>query len=217
MNSSPLRISICLAILIALAIADYLQKGPQSTRWREYLFLLLCVAVASAYGMLNDQITSRISWEYFYYGKELSPILGPQTPPDPAALGLQAARIGAEASWWAALVIGAVMLVANNPGRRGPQLTYTRLAIRLWHVLVIAIVASLILGLAGSKFLLNSLSPDFQNLAAADLWRPHRFMAVYGIHLGGYVGGALGAIFSFLSILHERKAKSQTYNPVADA
>jgi hypothetical protein len=109
------------------------------------------------------------------------------------------------------------MLIANNPGRRGPQLSYTRVAIRLSHVLVFAIVASLILGLAGSNFLLNSLSPDFQNLAAADLWRPHRFMAVYGIHLGGYVGGALGAIFSFLSILHERKAKSQTYNPAVDA
>src|ERR1700677_665659 len=140
MNSSPLRISVCLAILIALAIMDYYQKGPQSTRWREYLFLLLCVAVATAYGALNDQITSRISWEYFYYGKELSPILGPQTPPDPLALSLQAARIGAEASWWAGLVIGAVMLIANNPGRRNAPLPYLRLIARLRHVLLFAIV-----------------------------------------------------------------------------
>jgi hypothetical protein len=104
------------------------------------------------------------------------------------------------------------MLVANNPARRGPPLPYLRLIARLWHVLVFAVVTSLILALAGYKFLLNSFSPDFQNLAAANLWRPHHFMAVYGIHLGGYVGGALGAIYSFLSILHERKAKSQNYN-----
>jgi hypothetical protein len=207
MNSSPLRIAVCLAIIIAIAISDYAQKGAQATRWREYLFLLLCVAVAVVYGILNDQITSRISWEYFYYGKELSPILGPQTPPDPAALSLQAIRIGAESSWWVGLIAGAIMLVANNPGRRGMPLPYTRLIALLVRIPAVAIVAALIFGLAGYEFLLNSLSPDFQNLAATNLWRPHRFMLVYGIHLGGYIGGALGAIYAFLTIIRERRQK----------
>ena len=66
MNYSPYRITFGLLVLAALAILDWYQKGPAATRWREYLFLLLCVAVAMAYGIANDQITSRISWEYFY-------------------------------------------------------------------------------------------------------------------------------------------------------
>ena len=56
---------------------DLVNKGRNATRWREYGFLALCVAVAIVYGIVNDQITSRISWEYFYYGKDLAPILGP--------------------------------------------------------------------------------------------------------------------------------------------
>jgi len=31
-------------------------------------------------------------------------------------------------------------------------------------------------------------------LVRDNLWRPYRFMAVYGMHLGGYIGGALAAV-----------------------
>jgi hypothetical protein len=206
MNSSPLRISVCVAILIALAIMDYYQKGPQSTRWREYLFLLLCVAVATSYGALNDQITSRISWEYFYYGKDLSSVLGPDTPPDPMALQLQALRIGASATWWAGLIIGAAMLMANNPSRGGPQLPYRRLIARLPAIITITVACAILFGLAGNAYLLNGISPDFQGIVQDNYWRPHRFMAVYGIHLGGYVGGGVAVIYSVLSIRRERRA-----------
>ena len=84
MNFSPLRFTFGILVLAALAIMDLRQKGRDATRWREYAFLALCVAVAPVYGILNDQITCRISWEYFYYGKDLSPILGPDTPPNPS-------------------------------------------------------------------------------------------------------------------------------------
>src|ERR1700693_5085161 len=131
MNFSPARFTFGILVLATLAIIDIRQHGRQATRWREYAFLVLCTVVAIVYGILNDQITSRISWEYFYYGKDLAPILGPDTPPNPMALQLQALRIGASATWWAGLIIGAAMLIANNPSRRGPQLPYRRLIARL--------------------------------------------------------------------------------------
>jgi hypothetical protein len=206
MSFSPLRIAVCLTILAALAIVDLVNKGRQATRWREYVFLLLCVAVAIVYGIVNDQITCRISWEYFYYGKELAGILGPQTPPDPGALSLQALRIGAAATWWAGLIVGAAMLIANNPSRRGPQLPYARLAAGLPIILAITAITAALFGLAGNHYLLNWISADFQNIAELNLWRPHRFMTVYGIHLGGYLGGALAAIYAVSSIHHQRRS-----------
>lgn len=207
MNFSPLRFTFGILVLAALAIVDLRQKGRSATRWREYAFLALCAAIAMLYGILNDQATCRISWEYFYYGKDLSLILGPDTPPNPRALQLQALRIGASATWWAGLIIGAAMLIANNPSRRGPQLPYRRLIARLPAIIIITILCAIIFGFAGDQYFLNNISPDFQNLAATNLWRPHRFMAVYGIHLGGYIGGALAVIYSASSIIHERRGK----------
>jgi hypothetical protein len=204
MNFSPSRFAFGVAVLAILAILDFREKGKDATRWREYAFLLLCTAVAILYGIANDQVTCSISWEYFYYGKELAPILGPQTPPDPVALHLQALRIGVAATWWAGLIIGAAILITNNRARVGPQLPYSRLIARLPAVVFITIASALIVGYAGDHYLLNDISPDFQNLANSDLWRPHRFMTVYGIHLGGYVGGVLSILHCISSIRRER-------------
>jgi hypothetical protein len=61
-----LRLTIGIAIFFALALSDLYKNGKSATRWREYLFLLTCVMAAMLYGALNDQISSRISWEYFF-------------------------------------------------------------------------------------------------------------------------------------------------------
>jgi hypothetical protein len=207
MNFTAVRITFGLVVLAALAVADLLEKGRQATRWREYLFLAFCTAIATVYGMVNDQVTSRISWEYFYYGKNLAPILGAQTPPDAMKLSLQAIRIGASATWWAGLIFGAAMLIANNPGRIGRQLSFFSLAKRLPVVVGITVIFAVIFGFAGAHYYLNWISPDFPALVATDFWRPHRFMAVYGIHLGGYVGGVVGAIYAITSIVRERRSQ----------
>lgn len=188
-----------------LAIADLTRRGTKATRWREYSFLLLCVAVAMLYGVVNDQVTSRISWEYFYYGKELAPIIGAQTPPDTAALSLQAARIGAEATWTAGLIIGVAMLLANNPSKKVPRVSYASMIQRLPVFVLICVIFAVLLGIAGHFYLLNWMGEDFGELAATNLWRPRRFMTVYGVHLGGYIGGVVGVIYSVWSIRRERK------------
>lgn len=205
MISTPLRILAGVGIFTVLAVVDLIQHGRNATRWREYVFLALCVGVAMLYGIANDEVTSRISWEYFYYGKELAPIIGPDTPPNPAALDWQAARIGAAATWWAGLVIGASILMANNASRRLPRLSCTRLVARLSAIIGITVLSASILGLIGNRFLLNWISEDFQELASTNLWHPRHFMTVYGIHLGGYLGGAIATVFAVVSVIRERK------------
>jgi hypothetical protein len=135
------RIAIGSTILAVLAIADLRQRGRDARRWREYLFLLCVMVLAMAYGAINDQITSRISWEYFYYGKDLSKVLGPETPPDPAALHWQAMKVGVEATWSAGLLMGMALLLANNPSPGLRQLSGPRLLSTL--VIVVAVVIPL--------------------------------------------------------------------------
>jgi hypothetical protein len=204
MISAPVRILAGAGVLAILAATDLIHRGRQATRWREYAFLVLCVAVAMVYGIANDQITSRISWEYFYYGKDLAPIIGPETPPNLVALCWQAARIGAAATWWAGLVIGSAMLIANNPSLRSQRLTYSRLIARLPGIVGIVVLAAMVGGIAGNYYLLNWISPDFRDLAAMNMWRPHRFMTTYGVHLGGYIGGGIAVVYGVISIRRER-------------
>jgi hypothetical protein len=203
---TALRVGIGVGILLVLAIVDLKRHGHAATRWREYAFLVLCVAVAIAYGIVNDQITSRISWEYFYYGKDLAPILGPKIPPDMSAVHWQAVRIGAEATWSAGLIVGVAMLLANNPRKDWPRLSFRKLAGFLPSFVAIAAGCGILLGALGSKGWLNWMDPDFDDLFRNDLWRPERFMAVFGVHLGGYIGGTVGIVYNVWRIVRLRRS-----------
>ena len=119
----------------------------------------------------------------------------------------QAARIGAEATWAAGLVVGVAILMANNPGHLlrnslpAPGGAIPR------HHRITALTAAL-LGLAGNRY--SSMGPAiFRGLAATNLWRPRHFMTVYGIHLGGYVGASIATVFGVVGIIRERKNRQQ--------
>lgn len=124
------RIAIGAAIFAILATVDLVRQGKKATRWREYLFLVAGVALACGYGIINDQITSRISWEYFYYGKGLADVLGSRIPPDSKAMALAVVKVGIEATWTAGLIVSVALLIANNP-RPNPHFSPPRLELGL--------------------------------------------------------------------------------------
>jgi len=203
------RIGIGAGIFLLLALLDFARHGRGATRWREYLLLLAAVAAALGYGVINDELTSRISWEYFYYGKELSRSLGPATPPDLHAMHWEAAKVGMKATWTAGLIFGVMLLLSNNPRRGRPQLRYRALLAWLPRILLTAAGCGAVFGVIGYFGGLTRFSEDFPLMVHDDLWRPRRFMCVYGIHLGGYIGGFAGASWAAASIWrrrgHERK------------
>jgi hypothetical protein len=205
--SLPIRIAIGLSIFATLAITDYRANRERATRWREYAFLFACVGVAIAYGILNDLITSRISIEYFLFGKGVAERVSADVAAHPelhrGRLDLEAIRIGTLATWSAGLIAGAAILVTNSIGAR-PRL-------RMRHMLrfVPILAASAILfaalgGWIGHSGFFARFSDDFAEMLARDEMRPRRFMAVFGIHLGGYLGALLGLVIVCVLLWRKR-------------
>jgi hypothetical protein len=196
--SLPWRIAVGVGILFVMAMTEMARKGWAARRWKEYLFLL-------GYGAVNDQITSRISWEYFYYGKELAPVLGPRVPPERGKLSWEAAKVGMKATWTVGLLIGVAILLANNPNRRWRQLPYGQLLAIALEVIVCAVIGAAALAWAGSRGWLAVMSDDFREMLRRDEMRPYAFMTAYGVHLGGYIGGFLGAAWAIVKVRWARQ------------
>lgn len=209
------RIGLGVAIFACLAIVDIRRNGREARRWREYLLLIGCVGVALLYGIINDQLTVTISPEYFLYGKGVAESLGTDTPSE-AAMRWEAVKVGMKATWSAGLIIGVVLLFANNPKKDLPPLPFGKVYRLLPLMLIVPAVCATILGVIGYLGGLTWLSDDFPMLLRDNLWRPYRFMAVYGMHLGGYIGGALAAVIAAVLIRRARKRQAAaTPLPVA--
>lgn len=199
------RIAIGAAIFAILATVDLARHGKNATRWREYMFLVAGVVLACGYGIVNDEITSRISWEYFYYGKGLDDMLGSRIPPDSKALAWAVIKVGIEATWTAGLIVSVALLIANNPRPNRPRLPYRRLLSQFGFVALIAVCCSVVLGVVGYLGGLIWISSDFRWLLHENLMRPSHFMCVFGIHLGAYLGGSLGVILSVRNVMVKRR------------
>lgn len=199
------RILAGVSIFATLALLDIRKHGRAATRWKEYAFLFACVVFALLYGILNDQFSVTISWEYFYYGKDLSEALGPNLPPAQLPLRLQAAKIGMMATWSAGLIIGVALLIANNPRPGKPGLPYRALIRQLFLVLGITAMFAVYGALLGYFGYLDWASEDFRQMRQQNLWRPAHFTGAWGEHLGAYVGGLLGTTLAVLNILRRRR------------
>jgi len=199
-----IRILIGVGIFALLGGVDYYRHGKSATRWKEYLFLLVAVLVAMLYGIANNMLTTSISWEYFYYGKKLQSTLGNQIPPDMAALRWEAGKIGMMATWTVGLLLGAAVLIVNNPRKNIPQLPYRNLYSLLLLPIIGAVFFGAIFGLLGYFGWLNSFAADIQLLWENNIWRPRHFTTAWGVHLGGYIGGPAGAIIAIVTILRKR-------------
>ena len=206
------RVAIGAGIFAMLAVADLIRRGSDATRWREYLFLAAAAACAMIYGLLNDRIASSISWEYFYYGKGLDLQLGPYVPPDPWVLHWEACKIGLKASWSVGLLVGVALLIANNPRPKRRQLPYRHLLMLLPIVLVTTAIFAIIGGWIGSQGWLAWTSRELQLTLRDDMFRPRRFMFVYGMNLGAYVGGAVATMGATIYIVRRRKL-TEDYSP----
>ncbi len=171
------------------------RNGRRSARLREYGFLLFATTTAIAFAVAHDQLTATISPEYFLTGKGLAS--------DPRPFRLAVAILAAKASYWVGLVIGTALLVANNPSPRRAQLGYPVL-IRLAALPLVFAVGCAALGAIAFAVLDLGLS------TAAVLAGPaaaRRFLVVWGIHAGSYLGASVGGIAAVASAIRRRHSE----------
>ena len=194
------RLLVLLVLLVLVASVDLALRGREATRWREYLVLLAFGLVGCAVGVGVDQLTSRVSPEYFVYGKGLDG--GP---------GLSGAvvRLSLEAGLTAGLVLGSLLLVANgSPGLAPPT---TLLAQSVWPVLLGVTLAPLGAATCGAvdpfgldRFLVGLVDdPDARR----------RFVLVQGAHTGLYLGALVGTILAMIRV--RRLARRSAPSPAA--
>lgn len=212
-SALPCRLAVGVLILLALALHDLHRRGRQATRWREYFFLLICTAAAMVYGVINDLITSTISWEYFWHFKGLYRVIERDPRHAPGPFRLQVLKIALQATWWVGLLAGVVLLLANNPLRSWPRLTYRRLAGNMLIIFACAAGLAVIGGLVGHTGVFARFIETFRVIQQAEGLRPNRLMAAWGVHFGGYLGAALGAVLAVSNILFARRRLARTAVP----
>jgi len=174
----PWRLALGLGLLAVLAAIDLVRHPKNPTRIKEYGFLFAVTGATMVHGLVHDLVTWSFSPEYFAVGKGLGDCADSFFP-EVAALALKA-------SWSAGLFIGLVLLIANNPSKRRPQLPYRRLARFVLWPLACSVGAAVVAGLA------SYLS------GAAE------FSQVWAIHIGTYVGALVGVITGAVLVRRER-------------
>jgi hypothetical protein len=148
--------------------------------------IALSLIAAIGYGVLHDQVTVRISLEYFTIGH---PPLLPTESPTLLALGW-----GVVATWWVGLPLGLALAAAARLGRR-PKLSAADLRRPIGLLLLTMGVSAAIAGAIGALLAANGkvwlVSPMFE---AVPTDRHVRFLTALWMHSASYAIGILGGV-----------------------
>lgn len=159
--------------------------------------VLLALLAAIAYGILHDQVTARVSVEYFTIGHP--PVFGTD---DPTLLAL---GWGVLATWWVGLPLGVALAVAARAGRR-PALDARDLFPTVLRLLAAMAAASLAAGVLGYALAASGrirLPGMFAERIPADRRIP--FLADLWAHNAAYLVGIVGGIVVCVRTFRRRK------------
>lgn len=157
----------------------------------------LCILAAVAYGIVHDQITSRVCVEYFTIGHP--PIFGTD---DPTLLGL---GWGVIATWWMGLILGILLAAAARAGSREPfgPCDLVRPIGRLLAVMFVSAAAFGTIGYLAASAGLIGLNGPIADRVQAD--RHPRFLADLWAHSASYGVGFFGGLVVIARTASRRK------------
>lgn len=184
-------------LLLALLLALDLRRG-RTQRLKEYAFLFGVAVAAMGYGVAHDYVSWSICRDYFVAGKGILSAA--------SRYSWETMKHAMGVGWTVGLVGAAVLLVANNRDRLGRQLPYVSLMRLAILVLLGSMAAEMTLGTifrltaaqiasaAGLDYILDSTGPSF--------------FTVWGMHIGTYLGGAIGVVIAAVVILRKKRGLS---------
>lgn len=160
----------------------------------------LCLLAAIAYGLVHDQITVRVCFEYFSI---THPHLISTNSPTMLALAW-----GVVATWWVGLALGVILALASRVGR-WPKLDARDLVPSVLILLGVMAAFATLAGIAGYQ--LSSQGKVIIPIEVADVVPSamhHRWMAAWYAHNASYdVGFVGGIVLSVLAILTRRRRR----------
>jgi len=182
----------------AAALVDLAIHRRRATRWREYAAIVALGAVGALAGMVVDAATVAISPDYFVYGKGL--VRG-------ATLTREAMALGARAGFILGAIAAGLLCMANGRASEAagdlPLVAQRRVARAGLLVLLPVLLLAPLFGAVAC--LLPLPAPHVQWSGPPTLAR--RFVVVWWIHLGVYVGALLGVVRGIVAIRRERNGK----------
>lgn len=174
--------------------------------------ILFCIASAIVYGILLDQVTARVSVEYFTVGH--TPVFPTQSPT------LLAFQFGILGTWWVGLILGIFAVLVSRVGS-WPKVDTADLVRPIACLLFVMAVASLLGGITGYQLAKASglvLPEPFGPRVPED---QHCFFFADSLaHLGAYSVGAVGGLILCIRLVVQRrrrargKAVGQAWHPV---
>lgn len=166
---------------------------------RFLLIALQATAVSVVYGIVHDQVTVRISPEYFTIGH----------PPvqHHGSLTLLGLYWGVAATWWAGLTVGLILAISARAGCRPGLTARDMIGPILWLTGVMALcatMAGITAGVLSDCGYLKLLPPMSGAVPAVS----HRdFLVAAGAHQASYAAGFTGG--AILAILTWRRRKTK--------
>lgn len=177
---------------------------------RFFSVVLLAVVAAVAYGVVHDQVTVRVSLEYFTIGHP--PVFATDSPT------LLALGWGVLATWWVGLPLGFLLATATQAGRRHPPLSRRTVARLIGALLVVMAVGAAISGTVGYLLAASDqlLLPD-RLAAAIPADRHDRFFAAWWSHGASYGVGIVGGLITVAAawLLRRHRAAASSGRPGA--
>jgi hypothetical protein len=174
----------------------HLYPSIPSERWPAIIRIALAGAVvAGVYGAVHDQVSYSISPEYFTKLKfHQFSYADFGWPPR-----VFAAEIGFLASLWVGLIGGWVVARLGlaeipEPARR------TRTIQTFGIVLFATMLGGLIGALLGSAVIRNDVPAGWDDLTAAGVEDPRRFVVVAYLHAGSYSGALVGLVLALVAV-----------------
>ena len=198
-STLPYRIGFAVVFFLVLGIRDWIKNPHNPTRVYEYLFLVVSMMLSIVYGIIHDHITATISADYFLKAKGLEF--------DPRPFRWAVTWLAIKATYGPGLLTGALILIANNPSPKKPQLPYRHLLrLCVYPVVMAAIFATL--GGILVPFSIRSIEAlSWMGDAALAYTKPdgmNRFLTVWGVHAGSYLGAILGSVLAVMKVARGR-------------
>ena len=157
----------------------------------------LCVLAAVLFGIIHDQITTRICLEYFTVFHP--PILHGTHSPTLLAFGW-----GVIATWWVGALLGIPLAIIARAGTR-PKLSVRELVPMIRTLLLVMAACAALAGIAG--FAWGEVPHEAAPLLPPQIHR--RFVADWWAHNASYASGSVGGIV--LWVLTYRRRRSATF------